>query len=128
MQVDVGSGDGVTPEPVRVSHPASLDLVARAIAAALGRRGTAVPAGLPIALTPELSGDDAKQRQWNGFVRKLRVEGVGAGSLGECASEIQAFVGPTPAALAERRPFARGGGRVSPPPWHRAPGSPEVGT
>lgn len=48
--------------------------LARAIAATFARRGTALPAGWPVGLTDQFAGDAAKQRQWQAFLRKNRLD------------------------------------------------------
>lgn len=46
------------------------DLLARAIRATFERRGTPLPVGLPVALTPAFADDAAKNLQWKAFLRK----------------------------------------------------------
>jgi predicted nucleotidyltransferase component of viral defense system len=64
-----------------------------AIAATFLRRGTAVPAAPPVALTQALAMDDAKQKQWNAFVRRSGLAKT-AGELAEVVIELSAFVLP----------------------------------
>ncbi len=45
--------------------------LARAIAATFERRGTDVPSGTPDGLTPAFGEDEAKQRQWEAFIRDV---------------------------------------------------------
>lgn len=45
-----------------------------AIGATFKRRGVAIPAESPSALTARFSGDPAKVAQWNGFLRRARVQ------------------------------------------------------
>jgi hypothetical protein len=45
-------------------------LLARAIRATFERRGTKLPRGLPVALTPEFADDATKGTQWSAFLRK----------------------------------------------------------
>lgn len=128
LQVDVGHGDAVTPEPRTAVFPALLEglgaptlrvypvytvvaekyqamvslglansrmkdffdvaviarrtpldgaLLARAVAATFERRRTPLPARPPVALTRAFSDDPAKQLQWQGFLRKSRIDGGG---------------------------------------------------
>lgn len=128
LQIDVGFGDAVTPEPRTVVFPVLLDdlaaptlrvypvytviaekyhamtvlglantrmkdffdiatiaqrtdldgtTLAQAIAATFARRGTALPAHPPVALTREFGDDDGKQRQWQAFLRKNRIAASG---------------------------------------------------
>ena len=125
LQIDVGFGDAVTPEPQTVMFPVLLadlaaprlrvypvytviaekyhamvilglantrmkdffdiatiarrtDLdgatLARAIGATFARRDTALPTRPPVALTRGFDEDDDKQRQWQAFIRKGRIE------------------------------------------------------
>lgn len=120
LQIDVGFGDAVTPEPAEIDYPVLLDLPApriraypcetviaeklqalvafdmaisrmkdfydlwmlskrfpfegtslsAAIAATFQRRGTAIPTGVPTALTDEFAGDRGKQTQWTAFLKR----------------------------------------------------------
>ena len=125
LQIDVGFGDAVTPEPQTVVFPVLLDdlvaptlrvypvytviaekyhamtvlglantrmkdffdiatiarrtdldgaTLARAVGATFARRDTALPTRPPVALTHDFGEDDAKQRQWQAFLRKGRIE------------------------------------------------------
>ena len=125
LQIDVGFGDAVTPEPQTVVFPVLLDdlaaptlrvypvysviaekyhaltilgiansrmkdffdiatiarrtdldgaTMAQAIAATFARRGTALPEQPPVALTPDFGADAAKQRQWQAFLHKSRID------------------------------------------------------
>jgi len=49
-------------------------LLIEAIKSTFTRRGTEVPAGIPLALTDEFSGDAQKARQWQAFLRKSGLE------------------------------------------------------
>jgi Nucleotidyl transferase AbiEii toxin, Type IV TA system len=124
LQVDVGFGDAVTPEPQTAMYPVLLDdlaaptlkvypvytviaekyhamvilglansrmkdffdiatiaqrthldgaTLARAIGATFTRRSTALPTQVPLALTRSFGDNDAKQRQWQAFLRKSRI-------------------------------------------------------
>jgi predicted nucleotidyltransferase component of viral defense system len=74
------------------------ELLARAIRATFERRGTTLPAALPVALTPAFAADPTKKTQWSGFVRKADVRE--ARSLAEIIEEVAAFAGPPLAAAA----------------------------
>ncbi len=142
LQVDVGFGDAVTPEPPTVVFPVLLDdltaptlkvypvytvisekyhamtilglansrmkdffdigtiarrtdldgaTLARAIGATFARRGTALPTHPPVALTSEFGRDDAKQRQWQAFLRKGRID---AGKLAETVDLLHTLLWP----------------------------------
>jgi nucleotidyltransferase AbiEii toxin of type IV toxin-antitoxin system len=69
-----------------------------AIRATFDRRKTALPAQPPLAWTPVFHDDDAKKRQWQGFVRKSKLPAGGVG-LAEIAAELRAFLLPPTAAL-----------------------------
>ena len=64
------------------------DVLIRAIRATFERRGTAVPADLPRALTSEFANDEMKRREWSAFLRKAdaRVE------LGDLAAVVASIV------------------------------------
>ena len=142
LQIDVGFGDAVTPEPQTVVFPVLLDdlqaptlkvypvytvvaekyhamtilglantrmkdffdlatiarrtdldgaTLALAMAATFARRGTALPAQPPIALTREFGEDEAKQRQWQAFLRKGRID---AGTLAETVNLLHTLLWP----------------------------------
>ncbi len=142
LQIDVGFGDAVTPEPQTVAYPTLLgdfpapvlrvypvytviaekyqamvmlgqansrmkdffDLaviahrteldgatLAAAIAATFARRQTALPTQQPLALTQQFSEDAAKQRQWQAFLNKNRVE---AASLGDTVALLADLLWP----------------------------------
>ncbi|MEK8025481.1 nucleotidyl transferase AbiEii/AbiGii toxin family protein [Pseudaquabacterium rugosum] len=65
--------------------------LAAAIAATFARRQTALPAERPLALTREFSDDAAKQRQWQAFLNKSRIE---AGSLGDTVALLYDLLWP----------------------------------
>lgn len=52
------------------------DTLTRAIQATFTRRQTALPVGLPVALTQTFSGDPAKNAQWEAFIRRSGAAGV----------------------------------------------------
>lgn len=125
LQIDVGFGDAVTPEPRTMAYPTLLNdfqaptlrvypvytviaekyqamvmlgqansrmkdffdlaviarrteldgaTLAAAIAATFARRQTELPKERPLALTKQFSEDAAKQRQWQAFLYKNRIE------------------------------------------------------
>jgi hypothetical protein len=63
-------------------------VLAQAIAATFNRRGTCIPVELPIGMTIDFSGDAAKQRQWQAFVAKNRLDAPG---LIDVVAELAAF-------------------------------------
>ena len=142
LQIDVGFGDAVTPEPQTVVLPALLDdlaapmlkvypvytviaekyhamtilglansrmkdffdiatiarrtdldgaTLARAIGATFARRGSALPTHPPVALTSQFGEADAKQRQWQAFLRKGRID---AGTLAETIDLLHTLLWP----------------------------------
>ncbi|MCY3995613.1 MAG: nucleotidyl transferase AbiEii/AbiGii toxin family protein [Rhodobacter sp.] len=63
--------------------------LARAIAATFERRGTDVPSETPDGLTPAFGEDEAKQRQWEAFIRDVSF---GPGSLQDVVVELSGFL------------------------------------
>ncbi|MEY5028614.1 MAG: hypothetical protein RLZ63_929 [Pseudomonadota bacterium] len=51
-------------------------VLAQAIRATFERRGTGIPAGLPLGLTDEFAHDDQKNKQWSAFQRKNALEPI----------------------------------------------------
>jgi hypothetical protein len=80
-------------------------LLVRAIAATFARRGTPLPSGLPVALTPEFTEDPAKNTQWRAFVRKSSAPSLG--ELREVAATIARFVEEPLSVAAARAAFAK---------------------
>ncbi len=155
VQVDIGIGDAVEPEPEWIEYPTLLDMpgprlrayrpetavaekvhamvvlgsknsrmrdffdlhalssrrsfdgkvLARAIASTFARRNTAIPSATPIALTPAFAVLEGKNAQWNGFVRRSRIEDGRA--LPDVIAAAGAFVGPVLEALAQGAAFTR---------------------
>ncbi len=88
------------------------ELLARAIAATFARRGTPLPAGLPVALTTEFTDDRMKTTQWNAFLRKSGAPALG--ELRDVASAVARFVEEPLAAAGSTSTFVK----------HWAPGGP----
>lgn len=90
----------------------------RAIEATFSRRGTGLPADTPIALTPAFAEDPAKQRQWEAFLRKTRIDADEL-TLPDVTKRVEAFLMPPSIAIIEGRPRAMrwppGG------PWQSSP-------
>jgi hypothetical protein len=74
--------------------------ISAAVAATFRRRGTTLPSNLPAGLTDAFAKDQAKQRQWAAFVRRIRVEN--APSLVEVVERTSMFFEPVLLALAAR--------------------------
>lgn len=155
VQVDVGIGDAVTPEPVWLDYPGLLDFprlrmrayrpetaiaeklhamvvlgavnsrmrdffdvyvlserecfdgrpLADAVRATFERRRTAIPAGLPLALTPEFAAMREKQAQWHGFLRKNGLSSAPA-DLGQAIERLAMFLESIIAAARRDAPLA----------------------
>lgn len=67
-----------------------------AIRATFERRETAVPSERPPGLSPDMSGDSAKQRQWRAYAASLELEGL---SLEAVIDAVWDLVGPSCARL-----------------------------
>lgn len=63
--------------------------LADAIAATFARRGTAVPAGMPLGLTEAFARDPAKQRQWQAFLGRNRLH---APALEQVVADVRDLV------------------------------------
>lgn len=74
----------------------NLDLDGRTIAMAVGatfaRRGTAIPREAPVGLTAAFASDADKQKQWQAFVRRLRL--IGQPGLPEIVTRLASFAMP----------------------------------
>ena len=77
--------------------------VTEAIKATFERRETEIPGKLPLALTPEFSSNDDKQKQWNAFAKKLELKVT----LEETVQSIAGFIMPCIGALSTQNPFAK---------------------
>jgi hypothetical protein len=143
MQIDIGFGDAVYPEPEVASFPVLLPMEApfiraypreasiaekfhamvvldirnsrmkdfydiwfiantwtfdmaslrHAILAAFERRGSAIPTGVPFALTEDFLNDPQKKQQWNAFVSRLNPRDK-APSLEEVGASLRSFLLP----------------------------------
>jgi predicted nucleotidyltransferase component of viral defense system len=155
VQVDVGIGDIVTPEPDWLEYPSLLDLprprlrayhpetsiaeklhamvvlgsknsrmrdffdihalamhepfsgdrLTKAVAATFERRRTAVPGGLPLALTMEFAASPEKQAQWLAFRRKANLA-TAPEMLTTVIGDVAAFLSPVIEAARLGKPFA----------------------
>ena len=80
--------------------PRAVDIAAgdldAAIRATFARRGTAIPQDRPPGLSPEMSSDEAKQRQWRAYAASLDLENL---SLDPIIDAIWDLVGPSCARL-----------------------------
>jgi predicted nucleotidyltransferase component of viral defense system len=73
------------------SYVFDAERLSRAIAATFERRGTAIPEGLPDALTTAFSTDATKQGQWEAFARDLSAE---VPSLEVIVADLAGFLMP----------------------------------
>lgn len=78
--------------------------LADAIQATFRRRRTALPTSPPIGLTRDFAKIDDKNRQWRGFLDRLRL-GSAPKDLTEVIERIAVFLGPVLATLARNEPF-----------------------
>ncbi len=87
--------------------------MAQAIRKTFTTRGTMIPAE-PVALTGDFAKEPTRQTQWQGFVRKNRLQNVPA-SFADIVEAIEAFLGPITRALATGGEFK--GTWKAPGPW-----------
>jgi predicted nucleotidyltransferase component of viral defense system len=78
--------------------------LADAIQATFRRRRTALPTSPPIGLTQDFAKIDGKNRQWRGFLDRLR-HGSAPEDLAEVIEQIASFLGPVLTAQARNEPF-----------------------
>jgi len=79
-------------------------LLIEAIKSTFTRRGTEVPAGIPLALTDEFSGDAQKARQWQAFLKKSGLEQDHA-ALQAVAADLARFLIAPLQAVTKAQPF-----------------------
>jgi Nucleotidyl transferase AbiEii toxin, Type IV TA system len=89
--------------------------LATAVAKTFARRRTVVPAE-PVALTDGFAADTGKQTQWQGFIRRSRLEHV-SDNLAAVVTTIAVFLGPIAKALASDNVFDHVW--QAPGPWRR---------
>ena len=70
-----------------------IDVLGRAIARTFERRKRLIPTECPAALTERFWSDPVKQKQWQAFLRKSRLD-VGNRTLGDIVHEISDFLTP----------------------------------
>jgi hypothetical protein len=113
IQVDIGFGDVVSPEPRELALGPMLDLPAprlrtyppetviaekfealrTAVRATAERRKTPLPTDLPVGLSDRFGADASKQAQWGAFVRKLGGSHA-AIPLGDVVQVLAEFMRP----------------------------------
>jgi hypothetical protein len=79
--------------------------LAEAIRATFGRRGTALPDGIPPGLSDLFAQDRAKQAQWNAFIRKGKLDGAPQ-LLEPVILRLREFLDPPTETLRAGEPFA----------------------
>lgn len=79
-------------------------LLTEAIKSTFERRGTEVPAVMPLALTDEFSSDTQKARQWQAFLKKSGLEQDHA-TLHAVAADLARFLIPPLQAVGTAQPF-----------------------
>lgn len=78
--------------------------LSQAIQATFQRRQTTLPENLPLALRAEFYENADKQKQWQGFVRKSKLDTAGH-DLAAIVDVLQDFLLPPTAALVKGQPF-----------------------
>ncbi|MBS1808790.1 MAG: nucleotidyl transferase AbiEii/AbiGii toxin family protein [Acidobacteria bacterium] len=82
------------------------EILMQAITATFKQRGTPLPTTLPLALTEAFYDDPNRQAQWNGFLRRGRLEAE-AKPLADIALLIAEFLLPLTQAAATNSPFKK---------------------
>lgn len=78
------------------------EVLRQAIGATLSRRSTDVPTNVPFGLTEAFAIDPQKQVQWQGFLKKNRLEAL---TLEQIVADLREFLMPPLSALASRQGF-----------------------
>jgi predicted nucleotidyltransferase component of viral defense system len=73
-------------------HIVQAELVRKSVASTFERRKTTLPVSCPIGLSETFAQDTTKIAQWNGFLKKSRLD---AGNLSDVIAAIRAFVNKT---------------------------------
>lgn len=79
------------------------EVLCKAIGATLSRRGTDIPTEVPFGLTPAFGTDAQKQMQWQGFLKKNRLEAL---TLEQVVADLRDFLMPPLSALANGQGFS----------------------
>ncbi|GMQ84281.1 MAG: nucleotidyl transferase AbiEii/AbiGii toxin family protein [Gammaproteobacteria bacterium] len=93
-------------------------MMALAMKETFATRGTTVP-GDPVSLTDGFAKEASRQTQWQGFVRKNRLQNVPA-SFADIVEAIAVFLGPITRVLAAGEGFQ--GSWKAPGPWRQSSG------
>lgn len=91
------------------------DVLRQSMAATLSRRSTSIPTDIPYGLSAAFASDPHKQMQWQGFLKKNRLEAL---PLDQVLADLRSFLMPPLRALAAGAPFNRTWTRAS--TWHDA--------
>ena len=75
------------------------EVLSKAVRATFQRRRTTLPAGLPLALSPEFGADPSKARQWDAFTKRGGLK-VAEQDLANVVEVIREFLGPVTSAAA----------------------------
>ena len=78
------------------------EVLRQAIGATLSRRGTDIPTVVPFGLTEAFATDAQKQMQWQGFLKKNRLEAL---TLEQVVSDLREFLMPSLSAVATGQGF-----------------------
>lgn len=76
----------------------------QAISATFSRRKTALPSGVPVALSAEFAAGPGKQTQWRAFVRRSRL--TPEAELGDVVAALREFLMPPTSAIIAGESFA----------------------
>lgn len=90
------------------------EVLRQAIGATLSRRGTDLPTDVPFGLTDAYATDPQKQMQWQGFLKKNRLEVL---AFDQLVADLRRFLMPPLSALASGQGFSSSWNRES---WHDA--------
>lgn len=80
------------------------EVLLEAIGATLSRRGTDIPTEVPFGLTEAFATDAQKQMQWQGFLKKNRLDAL---TLEQVVADLRKFLMPLLRALASGQEFNR---------------------
>lgn len=86
------------------------EVLREAIGATLTRRGTDIPTDVPFGLTDAFATDAQKQMQWQGFLKKNRLEAL---MLEQVVAELRKFLMPPLSALVSGEEFGGSWNRES---------------
>jgi hypothetical protein len=85
------------------TFPFDGELLQSAITKTFARRGTGLPTGPPVGLTPSFSKDPGKQTQWRAFLNRSGLRGMD--QLDEVVAKLADFLLPPLASASRGGPF-----------------------